>query len=137
MPAALVPLREIHFRTSRSGGPGGQNVNKVETRVEVWWSLEDSAAFTDAEKARLRASLGRRLGSNGIVRVVSQKFRSQPRNRDAAVERLRELVAEALRPRRVRRATRPSQSSKEARLETKKRRAATKRLRSGGADFDG
>jgi ribosome-associated protein len=126
---ATVPLREIHFRASRSGGPGGQNVNKVETKVEVWWSLEDSPAFTPAEKARLRAALGRRVDADGLVRVVSQKFRSQSRNRSAAVERLRELVAAALRPRKSRRATRPTASSREARLESKKRRAATKRLR--------
>ena len=137
MSTTTVPLREIHFRTSRSGGPGGQNVNKVETKVEVWWSLEESPSFTPAEKARLRGSLGRRLGADGGVRVVSQKFRSQSRNRDAAVERLRELVADALKPRKSRRATRPTMSSREARLETKKRRAATKRLRISGPDFDG
>ena len=136
MSAAAIPLREIHFRASRSGGPGGQNVNKVETKVEVWWSLEDSPSFTEAEKARLRASLGRRVDSNGVVRVASQKFRSQSRNREAAVARLRELVAEALKPRRPRHATLPSKSSREARLEAKRRRAATKRLRSPGPDLD-
>ena len=104
-------------------------MNKVETKVEVWWSLEDSSAFTPVEKARLRATLGRRVDADGLVRVVSQKFRSQSRNRAAAVERLRELVAAALRPRKSRRATRPTASSREARLESKKRRAVTKRLR--------
>jgi ribosome-associated protein len=137
MSTATVPIREIHFRTSRSGGPGGQNVNKVETRVEAWWSLENSPAFTPAEKARLRAAMGRRLGADGAVRVVSQKFRSQSRNREAAVERLRALVADALKPRKSRRATRPTTSSREARLEAKKRRATTKRLRISGHHFDG
>jgi len=134
---ATVPLREIHFRASRSGGPGGQNVNKVETKVEVWWSLDESPAFTPAEKARLRASLGRRIGADGSLRVVSQKFRSQSRNRAAAVERLRALVADALRPRKSRRATRPTASSRESRLESKKRRAATKKLRAPEHRFDG
>ena len=112
-------------------------MNKVETRVEVWWSLEDSPAFTPAEKARLRASLGRRLSGDGLVRVVSQKFRSQSRNRAAAVERLRSLVADALRPRKSRHATRPTSSSREARLQSKKRRAATKRLRASEPGMDG
>ena len=137
MSTATVPLREIHFRASRSGGPGGQNVNKVETKVEVWWSLDESPAFTPAEKARLRASLGRRIGADGSLRVVSQKFRSQSRNRAAAVERLRALVADALRPRKSRRATRPTASSRESRLESKKRRAATKKLRAPEHRFDG
>ena len=137
MSTATVPLREIHFRASRSGGPGGQNVNKVETKVEVWWSLDESPALTPAEKARLRASLGRRIGADGSLRVVSQKFRSQSRNRAAAVERLRALVADALRPRKSRRATRPTASSRESRLESKKRRAATKRLRAPEHRFDG
>lgn len=134
--STAIPLREIHFRASRSGGPGGQNVNKVETRVEALWSLDDSPAFTPAEKARLRAFLGRRVGADGLVRVVSQKFRSQSRNRAAAVERLRDLVADALRPRKSRRATRPTSGSREARLESKKRRAATKRLRGSGPLLD-
>jgi len=112
-------------------------VNKVETKVEVWWSLDESPAFTPAEKARLRASLGRRIGADGSLRVVSQKFRSQSRNRAAAVERLRALVADALRPRKSRRATRPTASSRESRLESKKRRAATKKLRAPEHRFDG
>ena len=90
-----------------------------------------------ADKARLRASLGRRLGADGTVHVVSQKFRSQSRNRETAVERLRALVADALKPRKSRRATRPTRSSREARLEAKKRRAATKRGRISGPHFEG
>src|SRR5206468_2996896 len=106
-------------------------------RVEAWWSLERSPAFTPAEKARLRASLGRRLAADGTVRVVSQKFRSQSRNRAAAAERLRALVADVLKPRKSRRATRPTASSREARLEAKKRRAATKRLRISRPNLEG
>jgi ribosome-associated protein len=105
-------------------------VNKVETRVEAVWDLDASPAFTDAQKARIRDELGSRIGANGALRVVSQRHRNQSRNREAAIERLRALVAEALRPRRHRRSTRPTEASRESRMEAKRRRARTKQGRS-------
>lgn len=129
-----IPDREIQVRTSRSGGPGGQNVNKVETRVEVLWNLDESPGFRDAEKDRVRAVLGKRVGSDGTIRVVSQRHRSQSRNREAAIERLRELVRHALTPRKKRRPTGPTAASREARLEAKRRRASVKRERTAGRE---
>lgn len=124
-----VPVHEIEFRTSHSSGPGGQNVNKLETRVEARWNLGASRAITAEERVRLKAALGSRIGPRGILRVTSQRHRSQSRNKEAARERLQALVAEALAPVKERRATAPTQKSEELRIAEKRRRSRIKRLR--------
>ena len=124
-----VPLHEIEFRTSHSSGPGGQNVNKLETRVEARWNLDASRSITPEERARLKAALGSRIGPRGILRVTSQRHRSQSRNKEAALERLQALVALALAPVKKRHATAPTRKSEEFRIAAKRRRSRIKRLR--------
>jgi ribosome-associated protein len=128
-PALLLPLAELDYRATRSGGPGGQHVNTSSTRIEVWWDVRSSPTLTEEQRARLMEHLVTRLDSEGRLRVVASESRSQLRNREAATERLRELVASALAVRKPRKRTKPSRAAKAARLEAKRRRSALKRDR--------
>jgi ribosome-associated protein len=125
----IVPAQLLRASASRSSGPGGQNVNKVETRVTIEVDV-DALPLDDAQKARVRERLAGRINREGVLRVTSQAERSQLANRDRALARLEELLADALAERKPRRKTRPSRASREARLEAKKRRSEAKRLRS-------
>jgi ribosome-associated protein len=121
--SVALPRDEVQLRFSRSSGPGGQHAQRSETRVEAVFDVDASAALTPAQKERVRARLG------PVVRAVAQDERSQARNRELALERLAEQLREALRVRRPRRPTAPTSAAHERRLEDKRRRSATKRLR--------
>jgi ribosome-associated protein len=114
---------EIRFRFSRSSGPGGQHAQKSSTRVEALFDVERSEGLSDAERRRVIDRLG------PLVRAVAQDERSQLRNRELASERVLELVAEAARPPRRRRPTKPTEGSQERRLDSKRRQSELKQLR--------
>jgi len=118
-----LPRSEIELRFSRSSGPGGQHANTSETKVEAVFDVEASSALTDTQKRRVVGKAG------PVLRAVAQDERSQFRNRELAVERLIAALREALRVERRRVPTRPTEASRERRLEQKRRRGATKRLR--------
>lgn len=118
-----IPLREVVLRASRSSGPGGQHANVTASRVEASFDVAASTALSDAQKERVTARCG------PVVRAVAQDARSQARNRELALERLRERLARALAVRRPRRSTRPSRSSREERLKAKRIRSEHKRGR--------
>ena len=124
-----IPLAELTFRASRSGGPGGQHVNTSSTRIEVVWDVAASPSLDDAQRARLLAQLAPRLDKEGRLRLVSGATRSQLQNRTDVTARLARLVAEALHVPRPRKRTKPSRASKAARLEAKRQRAGLKASR--------
>jgi ribosome-associated protein len=118
-----IPRSEIDFRFSRSSGPGGQHAQKSDTRVEASFDVEASSALSEAQKRRVVAKAG------PVLRAVAQDERSQWRNRELATERLVESLRQALKVERRRRPTKPTKASRERRLDQKRRRGATKRLR--------
>jgi ribosome-associated protein len=128
-PELRIPLAELEFRASRSGGPGGQHVNTSSTRVELSWDVAGSPSLTPAQRDRLLRRLASRLDGTGRLRLVSSTSRSQLRNREDATERLRAIVAEGLLVPKTRKRTKPPRAAKAARLEGKRRRSATKRDR--------
>ncbi|HET9225858.1 MAG TPA: alternative ribosome rescue aminoacyl-tRNA hydrolase ArfB, partial [Thermoanaerobaculia bacterium] len=101
-----IPDEEVSFTTSRSGGPGGQNVNKLETRVTVRFDVAGSSSLSEEQRQRLQERLATRITREGVLHVTSQKHRTQAENREAAVARLAELMAEALREETPRKPTR-------------------------------
>lgn len=130
----VIPASELDETASRSRGPGGQHVNKSSTRVSLRWSVVRSGVLGPLQRSRLIARLGPRLTRAGDLVVHADASRSRARNREAARERLAELVADALRVPRARRPTRPSRGAREQRMQSKRRRGDVKRARRGVRD---
>src|SRR4051794_933753 len=124
-----IPLSEVELRTSRSSGPGGQHANVTASRVEAVFDVAASAALDDEQKRRVMARCG------PVVRAVAQDTRSQARNRELALERLRSRLAAALAPQRTRRPTQPTTAARRRRLEGKRRRSELKRQRRRPTDW--
>ncbi len=129
-----IPERELRMQRSRSTGPGGQNVNKLETRVTLLFDVAGSTSLTEAQRERVLAVLRTRITKEGVLRVTSQRHRTQGANREAATERFVTLLRDALRPVRTRKATKPTRASKTRRLDAKKQRGSIKKGRQGRWD---
>ncbi len=123
-----IPESELDWEFTTSGGPGGQHANRAATRVELRWDYQHSPSLSLAQKAAIKRNAGARA-NGGVLRVNSDRTRSQYRNRLDARERLAGIVVDAFRPTKSRRATKPTRSAKEKRRDDKRRRSETKRLR--------
>ncbi|MCX2740696.1 alternative ribosome rescue aminoacyl-tRNA hydrolase ArfB [Pontibacter anaerobius] len=121
--------RELQFQASRSGGAGGQNVNKVNTKVELRFQVESSELLSEEEKALVQEKLGNRINSEGYLQVVCQTERSQLQNKELCVQRFYELLRQALTRQKKRKATKPTRSSVRRRLESKKKQSEKKASR--------
>ncbi len=129
-----IPEDELVYVTSRSGGPGGQNVNKLETKVTLRFGLAGSTSLTEEQKARLRERLATRITRDGVLQVSSQRHRTQGANREAAAARFAELVGEALQEETPRKPTKVSRAVKRRRLDNKRRQGLKKQQRAGGGE---
>jgi ribosome-associated protein len=127
----VIPEQELEERFVRSPGPGGQNVNKVATAVQLRFDAERSPSLPDPVRSRLRRLAGRRWGADGFITIEAHRFRTRERNREDARERLAELIRQASHQPKARKPTRPTLAAKERRLAGKRRQAAIKRLRGG------
>jgi len=128
-PNLTIPGGEVHYVTARSSGPGGQNVNKVATAIHLRFDVQNSAAVPDKIKHRLRNLSDHRITDDGTIIIKSQAYRSQERNRQAALTRLSELISSVMREPKRRIKTKPSKKAKQKRLDSKTRRGALKQTR--------
>lgn len=128
-PSTFIPRFELQFLFSRSGGPGGQNVNKVESRVELLFDVGSSAGLTEEQKSLIRSRLHRRIDAGGRIRIVVQDSRSQWKNRETAVERFVEMLRGALVTPKARKPTKSTAGGRARRIEAKKKRGSVKKMR--------
>ena len=126
----FISADEFIFKVSRSSGPGGQNINKLNTRITLFFDVANCGSLSDTQKQRILARLRTRADKNGVLRIVSQKYRTQKANRRAAVERLQDLLADALKIRPIRKKSEIPYAAKQRRLEEKRRRSLLKQQRS-------
>ena len=124
-----VPVSDLHFRTSRSSGPGGQNVNKLETRVELLFDIASSRSFSAEQRERILLNLASRIDGKGVLHISSQQSRSQWENKQRTIEKLVSLLRDALKVRKKRIKTAPTRSSNESRVQRKKTHSQKKKLR--------
>ena len=128
-PNLVIPDSDLSFAFIRASGPGGQNVNKVSSAVQLRFDMAGTTALSDAVKSRLRALAGRRVTDDGAILITARNQRSQDHNRREALERLADLISKALVVPKTRKATKPTRASKERRLESKTRQQQTKKAR--------
>ena len=135
-PGWVVPAEDLEYKSVRSSGPGGQNVNKVASAVQLRCDLKLWPALPERVRERLRTLAGRRLTDEDVIVISAQRLRTQEQNRRDAMQRLSELVAQASIEPKIRRPTKPSRASKRRRLEHKQQRGQVKRGRGAVKDFD-
>ncbi len=135
-PELTIHPDELRFRFSRSGGPGGQHVNRSETRVELLFDIANSPSLTESQRHTLLHRLSGQVDTSGVLRIVSSATRSQTENREDALRRFQALLAGALKERRRRVATRPTRAARERRLEEKRQRSSIKSRRQRPRSFE-
>ena len=132
----FISERELGFKFSKSSGPGGQNVNKVNTRVTVFFNVVENENLSNLQKKQILTKLATRIDKNGVIRIISQKHRTQRANRQAAIEKLADLLKQAIKKKTVRKKTKPSLAAKEKRLKKKKQRSDIKKQRAQKIDME-